>query len=65
MILCVSQPHFYTPKIMVCPSDDNPVEAHSYVLNAHLCEHGIEPANADFRGLTASDVIVAGRKACF
>jgi prepilin-type N-terminal cleavage/methylation domain-containing protein/prepilin-type processing-associated H-X9-DG protein len=52
----------YTPPVLVCPTDVDPLEAHSYVLNAHLCEKGIKAGSKDLGGLTVSDVIVAGEK---
>ena len=32
----------YTPAIMLCPSDENPVMKHSYMLNNHLRVKGIK-----------------------
>ena len=52
----------YTPKIIVCPTDDNPFEAHSYVLNKHLADKRIRFGSRNFGGLPATDVIVAGEK---
>jgi prepilin-type processing-associated H-X9-DG protein len=52
----------YTPPIMLCPSDLEPAEAHSYVLNSHLAERSIRAGSRDFGGLTVSEVIVAGEK---
>jgi prepilin-type processing-associated H-X9-DG protein len=52
----------YTPAVLRCPSDENPSEVHSYVLNSHLCEHGIKAGGHDFGGLSASEVILAGEK---
>src|SRR3954470_16817723 len=31
----------FTPKLLLCPSDENPYEAHSYVLNKHLADKRI------------------------
>jgi prepilin-type N-terminal cleavage/methylation domain-containing protein/prepilin-type processing-associated H-X9-DG protein len=52
----------FTPPNQVCPADDRPQEAHSYVLNAHLCEREIKAGDKNFGGLTVSDVILAGEK---
>jgi prepilin-type processing-associated H-X9-DG protein len=52
----------YTPKVLVCPADSEPYEGHSYVLNAHLCEHEIRVGQKRFGGLTAPEVILAGEK---
>src|SRR4051794_12827732 len=52
----------YTAPNMVCPADENPNEAHSHVLNAHLCERNIKAGHHDFGGLGVTDVVVAGEK---
>jgi prepilin-type processing-associated H-X9-DG protein len=52
----------YTPPLLRCPADVDPFEAHSYVLNAHLCQKGIKAGSKDLGGLTPSDVIIAGEK---
>ncbi len=52
----------FTPKVMLCPSDFDPWEAHSYVLNQHLADYGLKFGNRNFGGLTSSEVIVAGEK---
>jgi prepilin-type processing-associated H-X9-DG protein len=52
----------YTPKVMVCPTDPDPYEAHSYVLNKHLADKRIRFGSRNFGGLPATDVIVAGEK---
>jgi prepilin-type processing-associated H-X9-DG protein len=52
----------FTPKVLICPTDDEPLEAHSYVLNMHLSDKGIRAASRDFGGLRSSEVIVAGEK---
>ncbi len=52
----------FTPPNLVCPADLNPAEAHSYVLNAHLCEHNIKAGSHDFGALSNAEVIVAGEK---
>src|SRR4051812_3737196 len=52
----------YTPAVLRWPGDENPAEAHSYVLNSHLCEHAIKAGGHDFGGLSASEVVLAGEK---
>jgi prepilin-type processing-associated H-X9-DG protein len=52
----------FTPKIMVCPSDMDPYEGHSYVLNQHLADKSIKANSRHFGVLPATSVIVAGEK---
>lgn len=52
----------YTPEALRCPSDVDPYEAHSYVLNSHLADRAIKAGKSNFGGLTNSEVIVAGEK---
>jgi prepilin-type processing-associated H-X9-DG protein len=52
----------FTPDVLRCPSDFEPFEAHTYVLNSHLAEHGIKAGNRIPGGLTVSEVIMAGEK---
>ncbi len=52
----------YTPLVLLCPSDVEPYEAHSYVLNNHLADKGLKAGDKDFGGLTVSEVILAGEK---
>src|ERR1700733_6965954 len=40
--------HLYTPKVMLCPSDINPAEGHSYVLNQHLSDSAIKANSQNF-----------------
>ena len=58
----VFQPHLYTPKVLVCPTDFEPAEAHSYVLNKHLADKRIRAGSKDFGGMPATDVVTAGEK---
>ncbi|HMB95815.1 MAG TPA: prepilin-type N-terminal cleavage/methylation domain-containing protein [Tepidisphaeraceae bacterium] len=55
-------PEPFTPKILKCPSDQEPYEAHSYLLNQHLADERIRAGSKNFGGLTSSEVIVAGEK---
>jgi prepilin-type N-terminal cleavage/methylation domain-containing protein/prepilin-type processing-associated H-X9-DG protein len=52
----------YTPEALRCPTDYEPWEAHSYVLNSHLADSGLKAGSKNFGGLTNSAVIVAGEK---
>lgn len=52
----------FTPKVLVCPSEFEPADAHSYVLNQHLADYGVKFGSKNFGGLTSSQVIVAGEK---
>jgi len=52
----------YTPEVLVCPSDLEPWDNHSYVLNSHLSDKGVKAGSHNFGGLTSSEVIIAGEK---
>lgn len=52
----------YTPKIMLCPADQDPFEAHSYLLNQHLAYRKIRYHTVVPNGRTGSEVIVMGEK---
>ena len=54
-------PRPYTPHVLLCPSDSESRQAHSYVLNNHLADEGIR-AGRTVRGISSSDIIVAGEK---
>ncbi|CAN5331847.1 hypothetical protein BH09PLA1_BH09PLA1_20560 [soil metagenome] len=58
----VFQTHLYTPKVLLCPTDFDPAEAHSYVLNKHLADKRIRFGSRNFGGLPATDVVTAGEK---
>jgi len=58
----VFDPPVYNPPILLCPSDDNPVFEHSYILNAHIPERQVTYTNTQLPDLTPSDVIVMGEK---
>jgi prepilin-type N-terminal cleavage/methylation domain-containing protein/prepilin-type processing-associated H-X9-DG protein len=51
----------FTPPTLRCPADFEPWEAHSYVINAHLAEHGIRGASHP-AGWSSAQLIVAGEK---
>jgi type II secretory pathway pseudopilin PulG len=55
----------YTPKVMLCPSDFEPAQAHSYLLNKHLAKDLKEVVKANSRighGRSVSDVVLMGEK---
>lgn len=52
----------YTPAILRCPLDDDPVEAHSYVLNGYAAVRHIKAGSNDWGTKTVSEVILAGEK---
>src|SRR2546429_7379571 len=58
----VFKPAVWNPPVLTCPTDEQPTEEHSYVLNSHLAEHNIKLSSKNFNGLTVSDVIVMGEK---
>jgi prepilin-type N-terminal cleavage/methylation domain-containing protein/prepilin-type processing-associated H-X9-DG protein len=55
----------YTPKVMLCPEDQDPWEYHSYVVNQHLADDrirfGSQKARLGKLGSSA-EVVVAGEK---
>lgn len=58
----VFKPAVWNPPVMLCPSDDEPKEEHSYILNDHLARRGIKFGSRDLGGLTPPEVIVMGEK---
>ena len=61
-VVHVFKPAVWNPPVMKCPSDLEPREDHSYILNDHLRLHGIKFSSKNFGGLPSSDVIVMGEK---
>lgn len=51
----------WNPPIMLCPSDSEPVEEHSYILNDHLFEKYIK-AGKKVENKSSSEVILMGEK---
>src|SRR6185295_17101188 len=58
----VFKPAVWNPAVMLCPSDEEPREQHSYILNDHLFLNKIKFGSHNLGGLTPSDVIVMGEK---
>ena len=54
--------HQWNPRVMLCPSDDQPAEQHSYILNEHLADHKITYSSTRLGGLYSTDVVVMGEK---
>jgi prepilin-type processing-associated H-X9-DG protein len=55
-------PEPYTPPSLLCPADDEPREAHTYVLNGHLGKRAFRLGDKDLGGRTSDQVILAGEK---
>jgi prepilin-type N-terminal cleavage/methylation domain-containing protein/prepilin-type processing-associated H-X9-DG protein len=58
----VFKPAVWNPKVMLCPTDFEPAEEHSYLLNNHLADRGIKFSSKALGGLTASEVVLMGEK---
>jgi prepilin-type N-terminal cleavage/methylation domain-containing protein/prepilin-type processing-associated H-X9-DG protein len=52
----------WNPAIMLCPSDLDPVEEHSYILNSHLWEKKVKWTSHDLGGRSSSEIVVMGEK---
>ncbi len=52
----------YTPAILRCPTDEDPVEAHTYFLNGIAAQRHAKAGNSDWGNLTFAEVILAGEK---
>ncbi len=54
----------FTPRVMQCPTDIEPLENHSYVVNQHLVQQNnpVRYANGDTGGRSRAEIIVAGEK---
>lgn len=53
----------FTPKVLLCPEDQEAWEYHSYVLNQHLADYRIRAGDRNFGSLrSTSEVIWAGEK---
>lgn len=58
----VFKPAVWNPPILKCPSDLEPAEEHSYVLNQHLSDHRVRYSTTHVGGLTSSEIVVMGEK---
>jgi prepilin-type processing-associated H-X9-DG protein len=52
----------WNPPILLCPSDYDPAEEHSYVLNKHLADKGLRFGKSRAGQLTSSEILVMGEK---
>ena len=52
----------WNPPELVCPSDQDPIYAHSYVLNSHLDYWNVKYSTALPSHMSPSDVVVMGEK---
>lgn len=54
----------FTPRVLVCPADFEPFEAHSYMVNQHVADRlgGIRFGQREMGSLTASELILVGEK---
>jgi prepilin-type N-terminal cleavage/methylation domain-containing protein/prepilin-type processing-associated H-X9-DG protein len=57
----VFKPPVWNPPVMICPSDEEPAEEHSYVLNNHLANKAPKFTNK-IRGKTDPEVVLMGEK---
>lgn len=58
----VFDPPVWNPPIMLCPSDLEPAEEHSYLLNDHLFLHRLKVFSSVGDGQSTSNVILIGEK---
>lgn len=58
----VFSPPTWDPPILTCPSDVEPTDKHSYILNNHLTDHKVTYSNTQIPGLSPTQVIVMGEK---
>ncbi|MDB5304209.1 MAG: hypothetical protein JWM97_1758 [Phycisphaerales bacterium] len=58
----VFSPAVWNPPIMICPSDFEPREEHSYVLNEHLADKNVKASDSRAGELTSPEVVVMGEK---
>ena len=55
-------PPVWNPPILTCPSDFEPAEEHSYVLNKHLADRGVRFGRSRVGQLDSTQVVVMGEK---
>jgi prepilin-type N-terminal cleavage/methylation domain-containing protein/prepilin-type processing-associated H-X9-DG protein len=58
----VFEPARWDPPELSCPSDPEPTDRHSYILNNHLTDHKVTYSNTQIPGLAPTEVIVMGEK---
>jgi prepilin-type N-terminal cleavage/methylation domain-containing protein/prepilin-type processing-associated H-X9-DG protein len=52
----------WNPPILLCPSDLEPAEEHSYLVNSHLAERSIKISSVSLAGKSTSQIVVMGEK---
>ena len=55
-------PADYCPKVLTCPADNEPNDAHTYALNNPPAAHHCKQGSSDFNGLKAPEVVIAAEK---
>jgi prepilin-type N-terminal cleavage/methylation domain-containing protein/prepilin-type processing-associated H-X9-DG protein len=58
----VFKPAVWNPPVIVCPSDIEPAEAHSYVFNDAVFWHDIRTHSTDLGGVSSSEFIIMAEK---
>jgi prepilin-type N-terminal cleavage/methylation domain-containing protein len=58
----VFEPPVWNPPVLLCPSDYEPAEEHSYVLNKHLADRGVRFGRSRVGQLDSTQVVVMGEK---
>jgi prepilin-type N-terminal cleavage/methylation domain-containing protein/prepilin-type processing-associated H-X9-DG protein len=55
-------PPVWNPPVLLCPTDFEPAEEHSYVLNKHLSDNGVRFGTGRVGKRTSSEIVVMGEK---
>ena len=58
----VFDPPVWNPPLLLCPTDFEPAEEHSYVLNKHLADKGLKFGTSRVNQLVSSEIVVMGEK---
>jgi hypothetical protein len=58
----VFKPPVWNPKVLLCPSDLNPAEEHSYIINDNIKLKQIRLGDGDLAGLSSSEFIIMAEK---
>jgi prepilin-type N-terminal cleavage/methylation domain-containing protein len=58
----VFDPPVWNPPVLICPSDFEPAEEHSYLLNKHLADRGVRFGRSRVGQLDSTQVVVMGEK---
>jgi prepilin-type N-terminal cleavage/methylation domain-containing protein/prepilin-type processing-associated H-X9-DG protein len=60
-----NDPADYVPKMLTCPNDDAPAEAHTYALNHPVAANHVKLGSTNLGGLSSPEVVIAGEKLTF